>query len=147
MLVILAASFTSPPSTYARYTRYTRCKLVKPSEHPRDIISPIRSFLFYWFLIVPFRGRYNTNPFSQIFRPKKLSFFIIIRKITKSKSLNIVCRKRLVKSIFRENIEIRLYTNYIKAGKRYIANRNYNKYTRYIRNTKSSYNLVIFEQN
>ena len=70
-----------------------------------------------------------------------------MRKVTKSKSLNIARRKRLVKFIFRENIEIRPCTNYIKAGKRYIADRNHDKYTGYIRNTKSSYNLVISEKN
>ena len=70
-----------------------------------------------------------------------------MRKITKSKSLNTARRKRLIKSIFRENIEMRFYTNYIKTGKRYIADRNYNKYTGYIRNTKSSCNLVISEKN
>ena len=70
-----------------------------------------------------------------------------MRKVTKFKSLNIICRKRLVKFIFRENIKIRFYTNYIKAGKRYIADRNYNKYARYVRNTKSSCNLVISEKN
>ena len=144
---MLAVSFTSPPSIYTYYTRYTRYKLVEPSEHPRDIISPTRNFSFYWFLIVPFRGRYNTNPSSQISRPEKLFFPITIRKVIKSKSLNIARRKKLVKSIFRENIEIRPYTNYIKAGKRYITDRNYNKYTGYIRNTKLSYNLVISEKN
>ena len=70
-----------------------------------------------------------------------------MRKVTKSKSLNIICRKRLVKSIFRENIEMRFYTNYIKAGERYIADRNYNKYAGYIRNTKLLCNLVISEEN
>ena len=121
MLVILAASFISPPNIYTRYTRYTRCKLVEPSEYPRDIIPPTRNFLFYWSLIVPLRSRYNISPFSQISRPEKLFFFITIRKVTKSKSLNIICRKRLVKFIFRENTEIRFYTNYIKTGERYIA--------------------------
>ena len=70
-----------------------------------------------------------------------------MRKVTKSKSLNIIRRKRLVKSIFREDIEMRPYTNYIKTGKRYITDRNHDKYTKYIRNTKLSYNLVIFEEN
>ena len=74
-------------------------------------------------------------------------FFIIIRKITKFKSLNTVCCKKLIKFIFRENIEIRPCTNYIKTGKRYITDRNYDKYTGYIRNTKLSCNLVISEKN
>ena len=147
IFIILAASFTSPPSIYIYYIRYTRCELVEPNEYPRDIIFPIRSPLSYWFFIVPFRNRYNTSFFSQISWPEKPFFFIIIRKITKFKSLNTARRKRLVKSIFRENIEIRPYTNYIKTGERYIADRNYNKYTGYIRNTKSSCNLVISEKN
>ena len=50
-----------------------------------------------------------------------------MRKIIKFKSLNTVRRKRLIKFIFRKNIEIRFCTNYIKAGKRYITDRNYNK--------------------
>ena len=111
---MLAASFTSPPNIYIRYTRYTRCELVEPSEYPRDIVFPTRSPLFYWSLIVPFRGRYNINPFFQISRPKKPFFSITMRKVTKSKSLSTVRRKRLVKFIFREGIEIRPYTNCIK---------------------------------
>ena len=70
-----------------------------------------------------------------------------MRKVIKSKSLNITRRKRLVKFIFRENIEIRFYTNYIKAGKQYITDRNYDKYIKYIRNTKPLCNLIISEKN
>ena len=70
-----------------------------------------------------------------------------MRKIIKSKSLSTVRRKRLVKSIFRENIEMRPCTNCIKTGERYIADRNHDKCARYIRNTKLSYNLVISEEN
>ena len=144
---MLAASFASPPNTYIYYIRYTRCELVEPSEYIRNIVFPTRNPSFYWFLIVPFRGRYNINPPSQIFRPEKLFFFIIIRKVTKSKSLNTARRKKLIKFIFRKNIEIRFYTNYIKTGERYIADRNYNKYTGYIRNTKPLCNLIISEKN
>ena len=147
VFVMLAASFASPPSTYACYIRYTRCELVELSKHPWNMVFPIRSSLFYWSPVVPLRGRYNISPFSQASRSEKPFFSITIYKITKSKSLNTVRRKRLVKFIFRENIEMRPCTNYIKTGERYIADRNHDKYIRYIRNIKSSYNLVISEKN
>ena len=70
-----------------------------------------------------------------------------MRKVTKFKSLNTARRKRLIKFIFRENIKIRPCSNYIKTGERYIADRNHDKYTKYIRNTKLSCNLVISEKN
>ena len=70
-----------------------------------------------------------------------------MRKVTKSKSLNTVRRKRLVKFIFYKYTEIRPCTNYIKAGERYITDRNHDKCAKYIRNTKLSCNLVIFEKN
>ena len=70
-----------------------------------------------------------------------------MRKVTKFKSLNTARRKRLIKFIFCKNIEIRFYTNYIKTRKQYITDRNYNKYTKYIRNTKLLCNLVISEEN
>ena len=49
--------------------------------------------------------------------------------------------------IFREGIEMRLYTNYIKVGERYIVNRIYNKCVNYIRIIKVSYNLIISQKN
>ena len=70
-----------------------------------------------------------------------------MRKVTKFKSLSIIRRKKLVKFIFRENTEMRPYTNYIKTGERYITDRNHDKCAGCIRNIKSSYNLVISEKN
>ena len=42
---------------------------------------------------------------------------------------------------------MRFNTNYIKTGKRYIVDRIYNKYTNYVKNVKTSYNLIIFLKN
>ena len=70
-----------------------------------------------------------------------------MRKVTKSKSSSIVRRKKLIKFIFRKGIEMRPYTNCIKSGKRYVTDRNYDKYIRCIRGAKSSCNLVISQKN
>ena len=66
-----------------------------------------------------------------------------MRKVTKSKTSSITRRKNLVIIILREGVEIRPYTNYIKAGERYVANRVYNKYAGYIRTIKALCDLVI----
>ena len=66
-----------------------------------------------------------------------------MRKVTKSKTLSIIRQKNLTAIIFRKDIEMRFYTNYIKIGERYVANRVYNKYVGYIRTVKASCDLVI----
>ena len=50
-------------------------------------------------------------------------------------------------TIFRKGIEIRPCTNCIKVGKRYMADRIYNKYAGCIRITKASCDLVISQKN
>ena len=69
-----------------------------------------------------------------------------MQKVTKSKTFSTICRKNLVTAILRKKVEIRPCTNYIKSGKRYIADRIYNKYTNCIKNTKTSYNLIISQK-
>ena len=64
----------------------------------------------------------------------------------KSKTSNTTRRKNLVTTILREGIEMRPYTNCIKAGERCVANRTYNKYAGCIRTTKASYDLVISQK-
>ena len=97
--------------------------------------------------LVFFGYRYNISPLSNFFCPEKLFFLIIIRKVIKSKILNIIRRKNLAATIFREGVEMRFYTNYIKAGERYITNRVYNKYASCIRIAKASCDLVISQKN
>ena len=70
-----------------------------------------------------------------------------MRKVTKSKTFNTVRQKNLVAAILREKVEMRPCTNCIKSGKRCIANRTRNKYTNCIKNTKTSYNLVVSQKN
>ena len=70
-----------------------------------------------------------------------------MRKVTKSKISSTVCRRNLVTTILRKEVEIRPYINCIKIGERYIADRVYNKYANYVKNTKTSYNLIISQDN
>ena len=70
-----------------------------------------------------------------------------MRKVIKLKTTSTIHRKNLIAIILRKKIEIRFYTNYIRIKKRYIADYLYNKYTNYVKNTKTSYNLIISQKN
>ena len=69
-----------------------------------------------------------------------------MRKVIKSKYFSITRKKRLAEFILSENIEIRPCTNYIKLGKRYIADREHDKYTFYTKGAKTC-DLVISKKN
>ena len=69
-----------------------------------------------------------------------------MRKVTKSKTSSTARRKNLITTILREGVEIRPYTNCIKTGERYVADRTYNKCVSCIRTTKVSYDLVISQK-
>ena len=69
-----------------------------------------------------------------------------MRKVTKSKTSSTARRKNLVATILREGVEMRPYTNCIKAGERYMANRAYNKCVRCVRTAKASCDLVISQK-
>ena len=49
--------------------------------------------------------------------------------------------------IFRENTKMRLYSNCIRTGEKYITDRDYDKCTGYIKSVKISYNLVVSQKN
>ena len=70
-----------------------------------------------------------------------------MRKVIKSKTSSTTRRKNLVATIFREGVEMRPYTNYIKAGERCVADRAYNKYADCIRTAKASCDLVVSQKN
>ena len=71
----------------------------------------------------------------------------VTRKVIKLKTINTARRRNLIATILRKGIEMRSYTNYIRIKKRYIVDCLYDKYTNYVKNTKTSYNLVIFQKN
>ena len=70
-----------------------------------------------------------------------------MRKVTKSKTSSTARRKNLVATIFREGVEMRPCTNCIQAGERCVANRAHDKYAEYVRTTKASCDLVVFQKN
>ena len=49
-------------------------------------------------------------------------------------------------TILREGVEMRPYTNYIKAGERCVADRTYNKCAGCVRTTKASCDLVVSQK-
>ena len=67
-----------------------------------------------------------------------------MRKIIKSKIFSTVRRKNLITAILRKKVEMRPCTNCTKTRKKYITDRICNKYTNYIKNIKTSCNLVVF---
>ena len=66
-----------------------------------------------------------------------------MRKVSKSKPNSILRRRNLIKVIKRIGIEIRSYTEYIKAGETCIVSRKFNLYIRYLENTRKLCDLVV----
>ena len=70
-----------------------------------------------------------------------------MRKVSKSKPNSTLRRRNLIKIVKRIGIEIRPCTEYIKAGETCVASRKSDSYTRCLKNTRRSCDLVISQKN
>ena len=70
-----------------------------------------------------------------------------MRRVFKFKPNSTLRRRNFIKIVKRIGIEIRFYTEYIKTNETYVASRKSDSYTRYLENTRKSYDLVVSQKN
>ena len=130
---------------FIRFTRRTR--LVNYVEHVKQILTNtklIRALAPLSLSVLFLYSRYNTSSPLLFSRPEKLIFLFIIYKVIKFKYNSTLRRKNFIAIIKNISIKIRSYIKYIKADKTYIINHESNSCARYLKNTKRSYNFIIF---
>ena len=70
-----------------------------------------------------------------------------MRKIFKFKPNNTLRQRNFIKVVKRINIKIRSYTEYIKISEICVVSREFDLYSRYLKNTRRSCDLMVSQKN